>query len=660
MKKTFILLTIIGLVGGLASCGKKTAPEVIPPIVDESGYMPEFNGGNKEYSNIGHVEGSIHQYNMVELDKYVVQNGETEYKILVPEKASISLLSYVSDFIGLFKEATNIELEIIKDTDGYDVHGKYFSVGDTKLFKDSGTKLDYEQLKSQGFIITTVKDSIIISGFTDEASSNGLYQYMTLIAHYNYLGPETYILDKNLREIKLYQYDIIDAPDIEYRVNSYSFVTSNRKYRLTGAPFIPVNGVVYHNSFEYLPPETYKSMYPEWYSIDGTQLCYTARGDEVSLLKMQKQVAEVIKEHLKKFPTRNAITFTIQDSNTFCNCDVCLESYKKYNGSNAAVVVKFLNVVSDMINEWFEKEGSPYKRDLDILFFAYLSTNVAPTKFDVLLNKYVPIDDSVICRDNVIPFFADIRGDYTKSYYDKTSANAQYANSMEAWTACSSALYFWTYSTNFHYYLTPYNSFDAMLDSYKFAVQLNTNYIYDQAQFNQGQSATGWSFLKQYMTARASWDVNITAKELYDVFFSEFYSKEASTIMRQLFDEYRVLADYQTSALGYSGPSSIYHNPFQEKYWSKQTLLRWINLFDDALEAIKIYQETAPGQYAKYYGHITSERVQYTYLLLNIYGSSLSEEELEFYKQQFHSDAEGNGMLYESELATSLVANIFK
>ena len=78
------------------------------------------------------------------------------------------------------------------------------------------------------------------------------------------------------------------------------------------------------------------------------------------------------------------------------------------------------------------------------------------------------------------------------------------------------------------------------------------------------------------------------------------------------------------------------------------------------LEAIEVYKESSPGQYAKYYGHITSERVQYTYLLLKIYSSSLSEEELVFYKNQFHSDAEGNGMLYESELANSLVTNILK
>lgn len=661
MKKILICFLALFTAFCITGCKENTdTPEQnTPPINNESGFVPDYEGGNMNYSNIGYIEGSIHQYNISETNDYVIKNGQTQYKVLIPKDATVSLTSYTSEFVSIFKEATNLELEIVTD-DNYDASANYISVGNTKLINDNNIHLDYSQLKSQGFIIKTVNKSIVISGFSDQACLNGLYEYMHLIANYRYLGPETYILNTDLKEVKLSNYDIIDAPDIEYRAGSYSFVTSDRKYRLTGAPFIPVNGVTYHNTFSYLPPNTYKESHPEWYSIDGTQLCYTARGNKDSLKLMQEHVVEVMKSHLIEYPDRNAITFTIQDSNTFCTCDTCSESYTKYKGSNAAVVVKFLNGVSDMVNEWFEGDGAQYKRDLKILFFAYLSTNVAPTNYNETTKEYSPIDDSVVCRENVCPFFADIRGDYTKSYYDSKSANKQYAESMKAWASCSTNLYFWTYSTNFHYYLTPYNSFDAMLDSYKFAVECDTNYLYDQAQFNQGQSATGWSFLKQYMTSRAAWDCNVTAKELYDEFFSEFYSKEAGPIMRELFDEYCILADYQTNSLGYSGPSSIYHNPFQEKYWSKQTLIRWINRFDEALAAIEVYKESAPGQYAKYYGHITSERVQYTYLLLKIYSASMSEFELAYYKAQFHSDAEGNGMLYESELANSLVVNILK
>lgn len=661
MKKIIIVIFSLLLCLTLCSChDNENATPTDNPSGEEQ-FIPEYKGDNMSYSNVGYVEGSIHQYNITENSNYVVENGMSKYKILVPADASATLMSNVKDFNGLFKEATGVELEIINDS-VIDNNQLYFSVGQTKLFTDNNIKMDYDQIKSQGFIIKTVNNSVFFAGYTDQACLNGLYQYLTLIAGYRYLGPDTYILNK-LDSVKLYNYDVIDAPDIEHRVASYSFVngSNSKRYRISdSATFIPVNGLNWHNTFNYLPKEKYQSSHPDWYSVDGTQLCYTARGDEDSLREMQEEVLNVMKEHLIKFPDRNIITFSIQDSNTFCTCAKCKESYLKYNYSNAAVVVKFLNTISDMMNEWFETDGAEYKRDLKILFFAYLSTNIAPANYDATTGKYSPIDDEVVCRDNVCPFFADIRGDYTKSYYDEKSANNTYAKSMKAWTECSTNLFFWTYSTNFHYYLTPYYTFDAMLDSYKFAVACDAMYLFDQAQFNQGQAATGWSFLKQYITSRGAWDCNVNANDLYDEFFSEFYSKEAGPIMRELFDEYRVLGSYQTNVLGYNGPNSIYHNPFKEEYWSKQTLLRWIERFDDALEAIEIYKDIAPGQYAKYYGHITSERVQYTYLLLKIYSSSLSEEDLVYYKAQFHSDAEGNGMLYENELANSLVVNLFK
>ena len=662
MKKILLCFLVMVLGFSLSSCKDDevesgTEIKTETPVDGDSFVIPEFTGGNMNYSGIGDVVGSIHQYNITDASGYIVDNNKSEYQILIPSDATFSLASHASELSDLFFEATNVRLEVVGD-DGYNSNNKYISLGETKLFTASNITLNYAQLKSKGFIIKTVGNSIVMNGFTDEAVYNAVYQYMSLVANYRYLGPDTYILDTDIAQVKLQNYDIIDAPDIEHVAGSYGFITSLLKYRINGDIWIDPNGERYHNSFAYLPKAKYQSAHPEWYSTDGTQVCYTARGNKESLALMQDTVFEVMKEHLMKFPNKTAIQFGIQDRNTFCKCTECAASYEKYNGSNAAVVVKFLNVISDKINDWFAGEGAAYKRDLKITFFAYLSTNTAPAKYDETLKKWVPIDDSVICRDNVCPFFADIRGDYTKSYYDRTSANKQFADSMQAWTECSSNIFFWTYSTNFTYYLTPYNSFDAMLDSYKFAVECGVSYLFDQAQWN-GAAATGWSYLKQYMTSRGSWDCNIDPNVLYDEFFSEWYSKEAGSIMRELFDEYLLVARYQNNILGYTGYDTIYHNPLREKYWSKQTLMRWIERFNDALAEIQVYKEANPDKYTRYYNHIITERVQYSYILLKVFNTSMSEPEIAFYKNMFLTDAETVGLLYEGEGKRGPIPQIF-
>lgn len=74
--------------------------------------------------------------------------------------------------------------------------------------------------------------------------------------------------------------------------------------------------------------------------------------------------------------------------------------------------------------------------------------------------SYSPVDDSVVCRDNVCVFYAPIDADYSHSFYE--TENASFAETMDAWRALSDKLYLWLYSTNFHYYLYPFNSFNSM------------------------------------------------------------------------------------------------------------------------------------------------------------------------------------------------------
>lgn len=658
MKKIMALFLLACTLIGLAGC-KKDPPKEEPKDLDEDVY--EFSGPNTSYENRGPVQGAIHQYNYTPTDGFILKNGISDYKIVVPDNASADLIMYANEFSSLFNEATGAKLDQMSENEFEG--NKAIFVGNTKAFKSTGITLDETQLKSQGYIIKTVGKSIYINGFSDAACLYGMYRFLKLSLNYEFFGPSTYYIDKNVEEIPLMNFDVIDAPDIEYREASYSFATgaSARRYWLTiNDAFMTVGGLKWHNTFAYLPPEVHKDEHPEWYSDDGTQLCYTAHGNEDSRQEMITRVANLIKDAMKANPNKTIVTFTIQDSNTFCDCKTCKASRQKYNGANSAVVIQFLNKVSDNIDEWFAtSEGKKYDRDLKILFFAYLSTNTAPAKYDSETDSYIPIDESVICNDNVCAFFADIRGDYTHSFYDEDSANAIYIKNMKAWKACSKTLFFWTYSTNFRYYLTPYNSFNAMQETYKFAVECNVAYIYEQAQYNQGSAATGWSFLKQYLTSKLLWDVNLNQEELIEDFFNHFYSEHAAKIMKKLYDEYRVLANYQTDVLGFNGDSSIYHNALKPEYWEKNTLMKWLGYFDEALDRIEVLKKEDPGSYQLYRNHITAERVAYVYMLLKIYGSNLSDAELAYYKKMFHDDVEDNGMIFEGE-GGALISDILR
>ena len=109
MKKIIIFIFVSLLCVTLCSCHNNENTPTDNPSGEEQ-FIPEYKGDNMSYSNVGYVEGSIHQYNITENSNYVVENGMSKYKILVPADASATLMSNVKDFNGLFKEATGVEL----------------------------------------------------------------------------------------------------------------------------------------------------------------------------------------------------------------------------------------------------------------------------------------------------------------------------------------------------------------------------------------------------------------------------------------------------------------------------------------------------------------------------------------------------------------------
>ena len=90
---------------------------------------------------------------------YIIKDGKTDYKILIPVKAEEDEISAANELQFFIKESTAVLLEITdKSTD--DVH--YFSIGNTDLLKANGFKTDYSELGEQGFKIKTKGGNVFI------------------------------------------------------------------------------------------------------------------------------------------------------------------------------------------------------------------------------------------------------------------------------------------------------------------------------------------------------------------------------------------------------------------------------------------------------------------------------------------------------------------
>jgi hypothetical protein len=629
-----------------------------PTVPGDNGFNPDFSGGDTDIGGMDfHVDGTIHEHNITETASWLVQGGQSDYVLVLDTATADEHISAAKkDFVSFFADATDTNLRIVDAGSAvWSQDARYIVVGDNAVSRAAGVTADYDELGPAGFVIKTVGKSIVMVGGANEGSLWAAYEFLTIAFHFEYFGIDTYSIDRGIHDYKLMNYVVKERPDVGIRSTNYQFLMSDNslklRLRLTrfGDLVIPVAGATVHNSLQWIPKSTHQNAHPKWFSVDGKNLCYQARGDAAELDLMQAEALAVMKAGLIQYPDRRIITFTHEDTQTLCTCPACTESKAHYNDSEAGPLIIFMNRLMRETREWFATEqGAPYSRDLQLLFFAYHATNKPPVNYDAATGIYTPVDDKVVMDPSVSAYFAETNADYTRSWYDQLSVNKQYADNLKGWAALSKQLWLWMYQTNFSYYLTPYNSFNNTQETYKYAIENKVDFIYDQGQSNQTGSATGWSHLKIYLYSKLTWNVNQDMNELTERFFRGCYGDAADIMLAQYYS-WRTWATYQTDVLDYTGSRSIFLDPMRADYWPKQLLMQWHDQIAAAIEAIAPLKVADPVVYKTLLKNITVERVQWNYLLVSLYSSSMTFSDLAALKQEFYDDVQLSPILRESE-----------
>ncbi len=617
----------------------------------------DSNDGGKnntlDYTPTPTYEGT-HIYNVSPTSDKIVENGTTEYKIVQPRNPQKAEETAVSELVFFFREATGITLQVVTDnTVSFTPNAKYLSVGNTTIAQSAQVDAPYDVLGVSGLRIKTSGKSVFMRGATDKGSLYAVYEFLTQSLNYQFYADNAIQINRNVTDLPLMNYDITDVPDYQQNTATFGYIRMNRttcnRYRMINDSdlIIPVGPNLYHNSFDWLPKETHQQSHPEWYSLDGDQLCYTAGGDEASLAEMVDVVAEKMKTILQNsaYDDKNIITITHQDNWQWCDCESCLSELATY-GTNAAVMIKFVNKVKAKIDEWFLADGADYSRDLKILFFGYHQTNKPPVVFDQATGKYKPIDDSVVCLPGVGVYFAESAGDYTQSLYGEN--NKEIRENMEGYGVLTDTLCFWSYQVNFTKYLTPYNSFNGMQETYLCGVLNNAYFMFDQGQYNETGNPTGWCKLKAYLSSKLAWDVNADLETLTQNFFDGYFGP-ASSLMKEMFDGFRLQSIDNELNNGYSGLRNIHSNALQAKYWPQQLVQKWLDLTSQALEIIETTKQDYPLMYESYKINVNRERLSPLYMMVELYESSQTVETIQAYKSEFYNVATHAGLLKEGE-----------
>lgn len=572
----------------------------------------------------------------------------TEYEILIEENEDLSdEINNAAEEIQYFVEhSVGYKLPIVLDSD-YQESGHYISIGNTKAFANS--EIDESaipDLHLSGVFIKSDKNNVYLFGGKPHGYNYTSYEFLKHQIGFEAFGNNEYRIE-SFEKLNVHQFDVLEIPDIDLRIAGYGCVEKNSTVRSRmrfntsgseGKVWMGPNDYNWHNSMQYLPYSTFGGSHPGWYSSSKHQLCYTAHGDSGEHQAMIDTLFSRFVNVLDAHPDCSTISITQEDYNEWCNCSACSALKKKY-GTDSASVILFCNEISDKLTEYYKEKG--IDRHVDILFFAYHKTTNAPVVKSG--NEWVPIDQNVVCRDNVCCFYAPISANYQVPFTD--AVNTNYKDNMDQWLACTKKLYLWIYGTDFMAYLLPMNNFNSIVENYKFAFRHGAQYIYDQGQWNE-TSSTGWAWLKCYLQSKLLWDTSLNFNELVQDWFDNWF-KAASKPMKALFDRWYTHSTYMYRNYGVG--VECFKENFDARLFPKSEIDAYLAYLQEAFESISNMKESEPFLYQKLYNRILLESISYRYIDYKNFKHYYSSEEAEKMWEEFKSDTRKLGVSYYRE-----------
>ena len=277
----------------------------------------------------------------------LVLNGATDYEIFLSEDASPSERWAARDLADHIRRMSGAELTIRTEGDGL-WPDKAIVIGDGEFVRALGVKVDHKKLGTDGFVIRTVGDRLVIAGGRQRGTMYGVYELLAKLGCRWWAPGESTI--PRTKDIRVPEISLEKVPVLEYRDMLYGdlWQGSNRadsspearrlwlearrwcaRNRVHAAFHempdemgpIEMDTAIAHRMINYLPADKYMDAHPEWFALRGGK----RRQDHICLANMDaaEETARNVVAALDAHPGWRLITLGQADNGNFCTCDDC-------------------------------------------------------------------------------------------------------------------------------------------------------------------------------------------------------------------------------------------------------------------------------------------------------------------------------------------------
>lgn len=554
----------------------------------------------------------------------LVKNGESPYRIVIPDTASDIIAFAASELELNFKESTGITLPIVTSAEaGSDLKGYNLSLGETALAAKANVKSN--GLKDTGYTLSVQENTLVMLGGADYGTLNAAYEFLERNLGYQYYAEDEIYID-SVYNAKLIDFDYTYELPIEFtHVSSRATNTGNGLYRYkiqtTRWP------LGWPHSYNYLLPT---KTYPQYYKTGGKLLCLTDKN-------MWEDMSSVVIQKFEEDPTLQFVMLGAEDAWGQCSCPDCLTSNEKYTYTGTYIL--FANYVAKKVREHFATVDPT--RDANIMILAYFDSRNAPVKTDENGNATL-LYDELKGESNLYVQVCLVNQDFASSIYSSQN-KASYA-SLQNWKLVTNNLWSyiydgWEMNNGLHYFF----DWEYKTDTIKALTELG----YEQVQWEMSASTvkiSSFEKLRAYYTSELLFDPTQDTNKLIDDFMENYY-KEAAPYIREYFDLLNINFKLFQQKMALENKYVTQHSQLSSnKYttdkgiWSELLLDKALELFDKALAAIEnsdAYNETQRDIMRL---RVEQERLIPRRYKLALYKGSYTSEEYSKLIDEFNSD----------------------
>jgi hypothetical protein len=448
----------------------------------------------------------------------LVQQGKSTYSICVSEAASPSERRGAEELQKFVEEMSGARLPII--TDAEKPEGDLVLVGNSNLIQKLGLRFPFERLGSEGFVLRTEGNHLVIVGGRQRGTMYGVYTFLEKLGC-RWFARDLSVIPKKPTLI-VEPLDETQKPAFEYREpfftealdkdwaarnkmnGSFMNLDQSTGGKVAYYPFV-------HTAYLMLPPDKYFKDHPEYYAlVDGkrrgerAQLCLT----NPNVLRLTiKTVLEWIEQH----PEASIYSVSQNDCEGWCECDNCRRVEQEEGDAHSGPILRFVNAVAAQV-----AKRHPEKL-IDTL--AYWYSEAPPLKVRPLPTVRIRLCPIGACEAHA---------------YENCGDDAYFLNNLRAWSKITNQLYIWHYVTNFAHYLLPFPDFDELAADVPMYRKHGVVGIFlegDCAEGGGGENAE----LRSYVMARLLWNTSVGVNGIINEFMNAYYGKAARP-MRAYFD----------------------------------------------------------------------------------------------------------------------------